>query len=230
MIGVQVQMTLPQVLEFFLPKIALSILCGGILGLERELKDKPAGIKTNILICLASTLYTSASVLISHSLADQGHFGDPGRVAAQIVSGIGFLGGGTIIQSRGAILGLTTAATIFVVAALGICIGIGYGGIALLCALIVIAVMVGMTLFEDRVLGRSLTFSCELVIDELSRTLKGELDLSLQQNDLTIRDFQISSKGKLTTISLVYRGNRNDHKKFMLELWNITGIKEVKQT
>ena len=74
-----------QLLEFFGPKILFSILCGGLVGLERELKNKPAGIKTNILICLGSSLYTSVSVLISTSFADSGHYGDPARVAAQIV-------------------------------------------------------------------------------------------------------------------------------------------------
>ncbi len=223
-------MTFPEVLQFFLPKIAFAILCGGIVGLERELKNKPAGIKTNMMICLGSTLYTATSVLISTTIANQGSFGDPGRVAAQIVSGIGFLGGGTIIQSRGTISGLTSAATIFVVAALGICIGIGHGDMALLCALIVIAVMVGMTFFEDRVLGRSITFSCELVVEELTKTVKAGLDHSLNQNDLMIQDFQISPKGRQTAIAVIYRGNRNNHKKFILELWNLPGIKEVRQT
>ena len=80
----------------------------------------------------------SISVLISASLANSGHYGDPGRIAAQIVSGIGFLGGGTIIQSRGTILGLTTAATIWAVAALGICIGIGHWDIAVISAITIV--------------------------------------------------------------------------------------------
>ncbi len=223
-------MTFPQLIEFFLPKIAIALLCGGLLGFERELKNKPAGIKTNMLICLASTLYTATSILISTAGAEQGHFGDPGRVAAQIVSGIGLLGGGTIIQARGTILGLTTAAIIWVVAALGICIGIGYGDVALVCAVVVILVLVGMTLFEDRILGRSLTFSCELVVGELSQSVKQDLDQSLQHHDLTIQDFLIINKGRDTKINLIYKGNRNSHKKFILELWNLPGIKEVKQS
>src|SRR5689334_5071130 len=109
--------TFLELLQFFGPKVLFSVLCGGLIGLERELKNKPAGIKTNILMCLGATLYTSTSVLISSIHAASGHYGDPGRLAAQIVSGIGFLGGGTIIQARGTVLGLTTAATIWTVAA-----------------------------------------------------------------------------------------------------------------
>src|ERR1051325_6483717 len=96
--------TLLQLFHFFGIRVLFAILCGGLVGMERELKNKPAGIKTNILICLGSALYTSISVLLSGTFADTGHYGDPARLAAQIVSGIGFLGGGTIIQARGTIL------------------------------------------------------------------------------------------------------------------------------
>src|SRR5687767_6603450 len=110
--------TFAELLHYLGPRILFAILCGGIIGLERELKNKPAGIKTNMLICLGASLYTSVSVMASQGIAESGHYGDPSRVAAQIVSGIGFLGGGTIIQARGTITGLTTAATIWVVAAI----------------------------------------------------------------------------------------------------------------
>src|SRR5947209_102780 len=126
-----------QLMSYFAPRVFFAVLCGGLVGLERELKNKPAGIKTNILICLGSALYTSVSVLLSTRLSDSNHFGDPARVAAQIVSGIGFLGGGTIIQSRGTVLGLTTAATIWVVAAIGICVGIGHADIAVASSIVV---------------------------------------------------------------------------------------------
>src|SRR6476646_4887224 len=104
--------TVLQLLHFFGPRILVSALCGGLIGLERELKNKPAGIKTNMLICLGSSLYTSVSILIAMNPSGEIQ-GDPSRLAAQIVSGIGFLGGGAIMQSRGSIQGLTTAATIW---------------------------------------------------------------------------------------------------------------------
>src|SRR3954463_14476633 len=151
-----------QLLHFFGPRILFSVLCGGLIGLERELKNKPAGIKTNILICLGASLYTSVSILISESHAGAGHYGDPARIAAQIVAGIGFLGGGTIIQARGTILGLTTAATIWVVAAIGICIGIGHAEIAVAGSVTIVGVLIVTNIFEDRVLGRSITFACEI--------------------------------------------------------------------
>ena len=221
--------TFLQLLQFFGPKVLFAILCVGVIGLERELKNKPAGIKTNMLICLGAALYTSVSVLISMSLATTGHYGDPARVAAQIVSGIGFLGGGSIIQARGTIQGLTTAATIWVVAAIGVCIGIGHADIAVFCSLSVILVLVGTTAFEDRILGRSLRFVCEVVADDSTGSARQSVHQALETNDLNLDDFQISSKGKYSTLTVHYSGHRTGHKNFILSLWNIPGIKEVTQ-
>lgn len=217
-------------LQHFGPRVLFSILCGGLIGLERELKNKSAGIKTNMLICLGAMLYTSVSILISASYSDSGHYGDPSRVAAQIVSGIGFLGGGAIIQSRGTVLGLTTAATIWVVAAIGVCIGMGHADIAVFCSLSVILVLVATTAFEDRILGRSLKFSCEVVAEDSSGQIRLALIQALAQNDLTLDDFNISLRGQYAAIIVHYRGHRNDHKKFIVNLWNLPGIREVKQS
>ncbi len=104
-------------------QVCMALLLGGMVGYDREKKLKSAGIKTNILICLGATLYTSIGLLIAVGAAGMA---DPNRVAAQIVSGIGFLGAGAIIQSQGAVVGMTTAATIWVVAAIGFTIGAGY--------------------------------------------------------------------------------------------------------
>ncbi len=231
MVGMESSLTwsFSQLLHFFGPKVFFAILCGGIIGLERELKNKSAGIKTNMLICLGSALYTSVSVLIAGSISGSGHFGDPARVAAQIVSGIGFLGGGAIIQSRGTVMGLTTAATIWVVAAIGVCIGIGHAEIALFCSLCVILVLVATTAFEDRVLGRSLHFSCEVVAQDPVGQVRLAINQALAQNDLILADFNISSRGKYSVMVVHYNGHRNDHKKFILDLWNTHGIREIKQ-
>ena len=227
--GVSSTWTFAQLIHYFGPRVFFAVLCGGVIGLERELKSKPAGIKTNMLICLGSTLYTSVSVLISSSIADSGHYGDPARVAAQIVSGIGFLGGGSIIQARGTIQGLTTAATIWVVAAIGVCIGIGHADIAIFCSLTVLLVLVGTTAFEDRILGRSFPFICEVVAADQAGQVRLQINQALANNDLILDDFHITSKGKMSVLTVYYNGHRTDHKNFILNLWNIPGIKEVKQ-
>src|SRR5438552_15009551 len=101
-------------------KLLLAAMLGGIIGIEREIRDKPAGLRTNILICVGSTLFMSISTKVSELLG-----GDPTRIAAQIISGIGFLGAGAVLHSHGFVLGLTTAATIWVVAGVGMALGSG---------------------------------------------------------------------------------------------------------
>ena len=105
-------------------KLSLAVLLGGIIGFERELAGKPAGLRTNILICIGAALLMDVSTRIG--LVNGVRVGDPGRIAAQIVSGVGFLGAGTIMQSQGMVTGLTSAATIWVVAAIGMTVGSGY--------------------------------------------------------------------------------------------------------
>lgn len=129
-------------------KLFAAILIGGGIGLERELKGKPAGLRTNILICVGSALLMDLSMGIAAV-----HGGDPGRIAAQVVTGIGFLGAGTILHTRGQITGLTSAATIWVVAALGLTIGAGYFVEALGSTVTVMIVLVGLGWVERRYLN-----------------------------------------------------------------------------
>lgn len=102
-------------------RLCLAGAAGGIIGLERELHDKPAGFRTNILICLGAALFT----MVSQQLGSADNHSDITRIAAQVVSGVGFLGAGAIIQSRGTVIGLTTAATIWTVASVGMAFGAG---------------------------------------------------------------------------------------------------------
>jgi putative Mg2+ transporter-C (MgtC) family protein len=227
--GVPAHWDLLRLLLWIGPIILFSVLCGGLVGLERELKNKAAGIKTNILICLGSALYTAISVIMSEVHSGSGFYADPARITAQIVSGIGFLGGGAIIQARGTIVGLTTAATIWVVAAIGVCIGFGRPDIGIILSLTVVLVLVLTNFFEDRVLGRSLSFACEVLVDDPQGHVRNAINQSLASNDLVLDDFDISDQKGLTLLAMRYRGHRSDHKKFVLELWSTPGIREVKQ-
>tara|TARA_B100000925_G_scaffold57247_2_gene37862 strand:- start:9072 stop:9749 length:678 start_codon:yes stop_codon:yes gene_type:complete len=126
--------------EFYnlLTKIIISILCGLVIGINRERKQKAAGIKTNVLICLGSTVYTYISLLN----LSPGMTSDPNRAMAQIISGIGFLGAGAILRSGAGVIGLTTAASIWVVAAIGASIGIGAYHVALVTLIGVMLVLI----------------------------------------------------------------------------------------
>lgn len=119
-------------------QIITAFILGALVGYDREQKMKAAGLKTNILICIGATIYTTMSLL---NLSGHSDMIDPNRLSAQIVSGIGFLGAGAIIQGRSGVIGLTTAATIWVVAAIGYAIGIGYPFTAALFSITVLIVL-----------------------------------------------------------------------------------------
>ena len=135
---------LARLLPVFLVRCGVAAICGGLIGIERELKDKPAGFRTNILICLGASIYMAVGLLVPAEQID------PTRIAAQVVTGIGFLGAGCIIQSGREIRGLTTAATIWVVAAIGIVSGAGYPVLALIASVMVIITLAALRRVETR--------------------------------------------------------------------------------
>src|SRR5947209_6194269 len=109
------------ILSMFIARLLVASLLGAAIGFERETKHKPAGLRTNMFICLGAAMFT----LLSDALAVE-HLGDHTRIAAQIIPGIGFIGAGSILHSRGDLVtGITTAATLFVVASVGMAVGGG---------------------------------------------------------------------------------------------------------
>jgi len=125
-------------------RILLAVILGGLIGSEREAHDRPAGLRTHILVCVGSTLFTIISVSFT------GQYIDASRVAAGIVTGIGFLAAGAIFRAEKHVQGLTTAADIWVIAAIGIAIGIGYYSAALMSALVVFIVLVAGRKFKEK--------------------------------------------------------------------------------
>jgi putative Mg2+ transporter-C (MgtC) family protein len=129
-------------------RLVLAAALGAVLGLERELRQKSAGLRTNILIAMGSALFTLMSIEISEARGT-----DPGRIAAQIVTGIGFLGAGAIMRTGGGVQGLTTAATVWVNAAVGVAAGGGEYHLALMATGITVVVLLVLVPIE-RVLER----------------------------------------------------------------------------
>ena len=129
-------------------RLLLAAGLGAALGVEREYRQKPAGLRTNILIALGSALFTIVSALVGHEA------GNTDRISAQIVTGIGFLGGGAILRSGTTVLGMTTAATIWVNAAIGMAAGAGQFMLATVAAALTLVVLVVLppieTYFERR--------------------------------------------------------------------------------
>ena len=124
-------------------RLGTAILCGGIIGLERQLRGKAAGIRTSILICLGTELFVTLGASFG------GDRVDPTRVLGQVVTGIGFLGGGVILAREGLVVGVTSAAVIWMLAALGSLIGMGHLAAAIILTLVTVALLLGVELLES---------------------------------------------------------------------------------
>jgi putative Mg2+ transporter-C (MgtC) family protein len=124
-----------------LGKLMIAAVCGGIVGWQREARDRPAGLRTHMLVCLGAAVYGLASQLFA------GPNSDPSRVASQVATGMGFLGAGTIIRYGNAVRGLTTAASLWAVAAIGICVAIG-GDALWVAGIATLIVLATLTVFR----------------------------------------------------------------------------------
>ncbi|MFZ5829034.1 MAG: MgtC/SapB family protein [Planctomycetota bacterium] len=132
-----------------------AVVGGGALGWQRELHGKPAGLRTQMLVALGAASFTILALELYESSieSDRPHALDPMRVIQGVIAGVGFLGAGTIIEARGSVKGLTTAATIWVVAALGVACGLGYYVLAGTTFGFTLLILVAMKVMEDRLIG-----------------------------------------------------------------------------
>jgi putative Mg2+ transporter-C (MgtC) family protein len=164
------------VLSTTILRLTIAAILGGIIGLERQLKHKPAGLRTNMFICFGSALFTVLSGQLAGNLG-----GDHTRIAAQIIPGIGFIGAGSILHARGSTMGLTTAATVFVVASVGMAAGGGLYITAVFATGVILIALALLGQFEKRLSLRSLSYTFEVtgkntdaVLNELSKVLAAE--------------------------------------------------------
>jgi putative Mg2+ transporter-C (MgtC) family protein len=167
-------------------KLMLAMICGGAIGVEREINRKPAGLRTNVLICFGATLY----MIVSRHISSGAPYTDPARLAAQVVAGLGFLGAGVILQARGSVTGLTTAATIFVVGAVGISIGEGLFPLAVFSTVIIVLVLVALRKVETAVIKRARLFHYHLKTSDPAEFLESLLNL-LEKENLRLEDFDV---------------------------------------
>jgi len=211
----------PQLVELLrldlLGAVLLAVMCGGAVGLERELRGKAAGLRTNILICVGATLFTQLSVHLGTPR------GDPGRVAAQIVTGVGFIGAGTILHSRGAVTGLTSAATIWVVAAIGVALGAGEVLVGVGVTLLMLLVLRGLGWVETQVRRRATeaTVSVEVVPgpDQVER-----IETILRTSGLRIADLRAEpARDGRTLLVFTVQGSAGQHDQARRRLLDATG-------
>ncbi len=198
-------------MDDILIKVFLALVLGGALGLERQYHDKPAGFATNCLICLGAMLFTVLSEFMS--LQD----GDPGRIAAQVVTGVGFIGAGSILRDGNKISGLTTAAGVWLVAAIGMAVGYGQYFWASVCAAAILVVQLGVrkTLNLMEFVKRYDTFyvTCDpswKVVDKIIHQIEAQ--------NVTILKSEVSKQDNRFHVSLVATFTGHDFQNITKEL------------
>ena len=132
-------------------RLTLAGILGGLIGAEREAKGKPGGFRTNILICIGSALFVQIAIYTTASY----NLGDPTRVIAQVITGVGFLGAGAIIKAGEGVRGMTSAATIWVMAGIGMAVGVGDYFTAIMATLLILIVLWVMNVLEKKVRKRA---------------------------------------------------------------------------
>jgi len=208
-------------------QVGLATLLGGAIGLERELGGKPAGLRTNILICIGSVLYTHLSIAMLSAIAGGGGTGtDPTRVAGQIVTGVGFIGAGTILHARGAVVGLTSAATIWVVAAIGVALGSGYYLEGIATTLVVLVVLAGLgrveTLVERQAMRSTITIHAHP-----GPTVLEDLEGLVRRAGLEISAVSSRQENVDLVIEFNIRGSKRLHDQVMITLLHHDHVRTV---
>ncbi|MDF2484549.1 MAG: MgtC/SapB transporter [Herbinix sp.] len=173
-------------------RLVLALICGGTLGIERGRKKRPAGFRTYMLVCLGAALVMMTNEYISDTYGTS----DVARMGAQVISGIGFLGAGTIIVTgRNRVRGLTTAAGLWAAACIGLAIGIGYySGAIIGCAMIFIA-MAALHDLDERVMADTKVMNLYIEFEKLSYI--GQFIEFLKERDIKVSDMEISRSNAL---------------------------------
>lgn len=162
-------------------RLGIAVFAGGLIGYEREYKNRPAGFRTHILVCIGACVIaliqaTMNEEIIQRVLADSRLSdilrADYGRLSAQVISGIGFLGAGTIIHNKGSIKGLTTAATLWLVACLGLAVGYGYYIISMAALAICVIVLISLKKIQDKIFHSGKNIKLEVEFMKKSSTIE----------------------------------------------------------
>jgi len=186
-------------------RLTLAAVLGGAIGFERELREREAGLRTHLLVCLGSALFTIVSAYGFHEFlasGDQVIRADPTRIAAQIVTGIGFLGAGAIIRQGLSVRGLTTAATLWVAAAIGMAAGAGYYPGAVLGTVITLVALWPLRVAAYPVLERFRPDERSLIVDLRPGTSLTKLLDALERENARIEHFQLEDENDRRIVTL----------------------------
>ena len=205
-------------------RVVLSIFIGGLIGFERELKNRPAGLRTYMVVCLGACMIMMTNQYVCQNF----HTGDPVRMGAQVVSGIGFLGAGTIMVTRkNQIKGLTTAAGLWTAAGLGLAVGIGFYEAAVIGCGAVSLIMATMQFIDNNVQKKSK--SLELYVELSKETSLGEFLREIRSRNIDVLDIQheqgsVTESGVRGYILYLKQHKRQSHLELLEDIQLISGI------
>ena len=188
-----------------LGRLTLAAVLGGAIGFERELRDREAGLRTHLLVCLGSALFTIVSAYGFREFltsGDQVVRADPTRIAAQIVTGIGFLGAGAIIRQGISVRGLTTAATLWVAAAIGIAAGAGYYSGAVLATVVTLVALWPLRIAAYQVFDRLRPEERSIVVQLHEGTRAAKLLDVLEQENARVEHFRLEDEHDRRVVTL----------------------------
>ncbi|MBQ8356858.1 MAG: MgtC/SapB family protein [Clostridia bacterium] len=210
-------------------RMFLAVICGGVIGIERERKRRPAGFRTHILICLGAslTMITSQYIYLELKL-----FTDLARLGAQVIAGIGFIGAGTIIVTkRRQVKGLTTAAGLWTSAIVGLAIGAGYFEAALITTVLVLVVELVLSRFEYFIMSTARTV--HLYIEYKETEALNQMTDYMRGHSVSVTDLQITKSGAATrnpcAIFSLELPRKLTHDKLMTALAEIEGVVSVEE-
>jgi len=206
----------------FIVLAMVAVACGWIVGQERARKEKPAGLRTMILVCLGSATFTMVSFLFTTTT------GDSGRVAAQIVTGIGFLGAGTIMRGTMGISGMTTAATIWAVAAMGIVVGAGYAAAGLGLSVLIFTILSAISVWEFYHIWRSPIAHVTVTFDpNQGKGFILVLEVLDEFRVAVTREMYNDVEGGLIQLDLNLMEARRDHRQLVARLAEMPEVKKI---
>ena len=219
-------LTLQDLLSKTMVRLMLSAVLGGIIGLERELKRRPAGLRTNMFICFGAAMFT----ILSTELAGEWGVGDHTRIAAQIIPGIGFIGAGSILHDKGGVSGLTTAATIFVVASIGMAAGSGLYLLAIFSTMLIYLALHLLGIFERRFNLKPLLMNYSIVADRTADDLVGEVNSILEGQGKEMKGMHLSRTNGKEKLIFSVEGTRNEHRQLAAQLRQSENLRNLETT
>jgi putative Mg2+ transporter-C (MgtC) family protein len=211
-----------QVLSMFVTRLLVASILGAAIGLERESKHKPAGLRTNMFICFGAAMFT----VLSDTLAVE-HMGDHTRISAQIIPGIGFIGAGSIMRSGMTVSGLTTAATMFVVASIGMAVGGGLYLPAVFATLLILVALNFLGWFEQRFNLKPAMMKYE-VYGSVADDMIGDINRLLEPDHKLMETIDIAPSNGGFRVLFGLASTRSEHKALLEKMNALKSVKSVK--